>query len=162
MKKRWVLWFLWGLVLAVAVMIFLFSAQDAEDSSKTSGGITIWLIRLTHPDYDSMKAKARNALFRQYQYYVRKAAHFSEFALLGVSLRLLFGALRIPTPIPWAWLAGTLYACSDELHQSLVDGRASMWQDVAIDSAGALAGILLTSLILWRRKRGRVEKIPDQ
>ena len=153
MKKKWVIRFLWLLVILVAAIIFFFSSQNAEESSNTSGGLTGFLLRLFVPGYDSMTHKERTSLFKKIHHLVRKGAHFTEFALLGVSLRLLFQALSLRRPILWAWIAGTLYACTDELHQILVNSRAAMWQDVGIDSAGVLAGVLLVTL--WLLLRGR-------
>ena len=46
-----------------------------------------------------------------------------------------------------AWIAGTLYAASDEFHQLFVEGRTCAFRDVCIDSAGAAAGILIASII---------------
>ena len=157
MKKRWVLWLLWDLVLAVAGMIFFFSSQEGYASMKTSNGITYWMIRLFHPGYDGLGGKEKRAIFQRFQYIVRKGAHFSEFALLGVSLRLLFQALSLRLPLPLAYVAGTLYACIDELHQQFTGNRSPMWRDVGIDSAGVLCGAALVSLILWLRRR-RKEK----
>jgi VanZ family protein len=39
-----------------------------------------------------------------------------------------------------------LYAVTDEVHQTFVEGRAGAPLDVGIDALGALAGVLL-----WRR-----------
>lgn len=75
---------------------------------------------------------------------LRKAAHLTEYAILGA---LLLRATRRP------WLAlglAALYAASDEIHQSFVEGRHGAPLDVAIDTAGALAGILA-----WRWLAGR-------
>ena len=43
----------------------------------------------------------------------------------------------------WAWVVGTLYAASDEIHQLFVPGRSGQLRDVLLDSAGVAAGILL-------------------
>ena len=43
----------------------------------------------------------------------------------------------------WAWVVGTLYAASDEIHQLFVPGRSGQLRDVFLDSAGVAAGILL-------------------
>ncbi len=75
--------------------------------------------------------------------------------MLGASLLLLFHALRLRWPVLCAWIAGTLYACTDELHQVFVSGRAGMWQDVCIDSSGVLTAVLLTALWLHRRGKRR-------
>ncbi len=164
LKKKYVIGLLWLLVLAVAAMIFFFSSQDGFLSAQTSGGFTDFLIRVFRPDYASLSKAERRAVYSQYQYIARKTGHLSEFALLGFSLRLLFDALALKRPKLYAWIAGTLYACTDELHQKLVGGRAGMWQDVCIDSAGVLLGVLFISLVLWlirRRKEGKALPPPQ-
>lgn len=153
-KRKWLIAFLWLLVIAVAAMIFYFSSQPGEESSKTSAGLTAFVLRLLVPGFDSLSDAEKAVYFDRIIYFVRKAAHFTEFAMLGASLRLLFHALALRRPILTAWVAGTLYACIDELHQMFVDGRGPMWQDVCIDSAGVLTAVLLVTLWLrWRAKR---------
>jgi len=71
---------------------------------------------------------------------LRKLAHACEFALLGA---LLLRALRDERA---AFAAGVAYAISDEVHQLFVAGRVGSPRDVAIDSVGVVAGVLL-----WRR-----------
>ena len=61
----------------------------------------------------------------------------------------------------WHWLswAGcTLYAATDEIHQLFVAGRTGKWQDVLLDSSGALAGLLLAMFMLWLIRRRRAKK----
>ena len=159
MKKRKIILILWVLVLAVAAMIFAFSAQEGKNSSEVSAAIAKWLIHIIHPDYDDWPAAERSALFDTYHFIVRKTAHYSEFALLGALVRLLIEALEWKR-LPWllSWLAVTLYAVTDEVHQVFVDSRAGMWQDVCIDSAGALTAILLTSLVLALIKKKSEKK----
>ena len=154
-KRKWLIVYLWAQVIAVAAMIFFFSAQDGEDSMQASGGVVDFLIRLLVPDFDGMAEGDRLAIYGRLQFLVRKAAHFTEFAMLGASLRLLFHALCLRRPSLRAWITGTLYACSDELHQMLTGARSAMWQDVCIDSAGVLAAVLLVMLGLRMRERKR-------
>ena len=154
-NRKWLLVYLWAQVIAVAAMIFFFSAQGGEDSMRTSGGVVDFLLRLLVPNFDAMAERDQLAMYDRLQYLVRKAAHFTEFAMLGASLRMLFHALYLRRPVLWAWIAGTLYACSDELHQMLTGARSAMWQDVCIDSAGVLTAVLLVTLWLQLRKRKR-------
>ena len=72
----------------------------------------------------------------------RKIAHVAEFALLGA---LLFRALR---SAPVAVALGSLYAITDEVHQSFVDGRVGSPLDWAIDTVGVVAGVA----VLARRR----------
>ena len=70
---------------------------------------------------------------------LRKAAHVTEYAILGL---LLVRAIGRETP---AILIGVAYAISDELHQHFVRGRHSSPIDVAIDSVGVLIGVLVVA-----------------
>ena len=97
----------WLPVVAWAAAIFALSSVPALDS-----GLGVWDVVL------------------------RKAAHFTEFAVLGA---LLVRAVR---ELP-AFVAGVAYAVADELHQMLVPGRAGTLLDVAIDATGVLVGILV-------------------
>ena len=86
---------------------------------------------------------------------LRKLAHFSEFALLGIWLSWLLGMLGKPMPeaflIPV--LLGLLCACCDETIQLFVDGRASSLIDVWIDTGGALLGTLAVDSIKCKRRK---------
>ena len=46
-----------------------------------------------------------------------------------------------------------LYACSDEVHQLFVVGRAGQVKDVFIDTFGSFLGVLLYSFIYRFRRR---------
>lgn len=80
---------------------------------------------------------------------LRKLAHFTEFACLGMCLRWFFGMLRTRPLEHWAYplLAGILTACIDETIQVFVPGRGPSIRDVMIDTAGAVLGIGILSLI---------------
>jgi VanZ family protein len=75
----------------------------------------------------------------------RKAAHVAEYAILGALLaRALYDAM---TGWAWlAWLAGTAYAATDELHQHFVPGRQASLLDLVIDAAGVGIGVLAVRL----------------
>ena len=74
---------------------------------------------------------------------LRKIAHVGEFAVLGA---LLYRAVRRE---PAAIVLGSLYAVTDEVHQSFVTGRHGSPVDWVIDTAGVVAGVLLLS---WRSR----------
>ena len=141
----------------VAGMIFWFSAQDGATSGQLSGGITEKVVEVVEPDYDSLPEPEQQTLFDAVQFAVRKSAHFSEYALLGFLLRLLCASYALRRGGLVAWLCGTGYAATDELHQWFVAARSAMWQDVCLDSSGVLAGVLLATGILvlfaYRKRR---------
>ena len=74
---------------------------------------------------------------------LRKVAHFTEFAALGMCLAWLCGMLRKGKLQPFAW--GVLVACVDESIQRFVPDRGPSIRDVCIDAAGVLTGMVL----LW-------------
>lgn len=150
--------FLWLCTLAVAAAIFAFSAQDGPESTSASNAVAEFVIQVIDPDFESLPEAERASVFAFVKKLVRKGAHFSEFAALGFFIRLLVGSYALRRPTRLSWLAGTLYACTDELHQLFVASRACMWQDVLLDSCGVLAGVAAAyaALVLWERyARGR-------
>jgi VanZ family protein len=86
---------------------------------------------------------------------VRKAAHFLEYAVMGLLLRKALGPGRRA-----AWLALALAIPSaDEAIQLFVPGRSSSPRDVAIDFAGALTGLGVCILLEGLRAR-RARRTP--
>ena len=150
------------LLLGWMLMIFLLSAQNAEDSSETSGEVVSRFISFLFPNFDEFSAKTQENIMGIYQFFVRKVAHFTIFAILGVlsflntvsfkNMKLKFRALS-------ALLFSMLYAVSDEIHQLLVPGRSGEIRDVLIDSLGAVSGILFVFIIIKFTKSGKIKKI---
>jgi VanZ family protein len=68
---------------------------------------------------------------------LRKGAHMTEYAILGL---LLLRALGRELP---AFAIGIAYAISDELHQHFVRGRHASPIDVLIDTVGLAIGIFV-------------------
>src|SRR5262249_33537483 len=68
---------------------------------------------------------------------LRKGAHMTEYAILGL---LLLRALGRELP---ALAIGIAYAISDELHQHFVRGRHASPIDVLIDTVGLAIGIFI-------------------
>ncbi len=50
-----------------------------------------------------------------------------------------------------AWLSATGYAGLDEFHQMMTGGRTPMFQDVMLDSIGALTAVILCVLLRHSR-----------
>lgn len=151
------------LVIAWAGVIFSFSAQNADKSSETSGRIVTKVVRVIVPDYESLTLERQESLLQTITLVVRKGAHFSEYLVFGMLLWQLIGTYtdRRKRQAFAAWMIGTVYAGSDELHQMFSDGRAARIGDVCIDSAGVVCGIFICMaatclLAAYRRKRGMI------
>ena len=147
------------LVILWMIVIFLFSAADGNESSKTSGWVGRIIGSIFHSDFEDWTEEEQEAYAEKIEYPIRKAAHATEYAVLAL---LFFGALPFEGKKRYllSWLFAALYACTDEFHQLFVPGRAGTLFDVGVDSLGALAGLLILWGILSLRKKLR--KHPDE
>ena len=117
--------------------------------SSFESGLVVSLIR---PIFETLGVTDVDAM----TFVVRKGAHFSEYAVLGVLAWGLFRARlreRGRAPFPAAFLVALVPAC-DEGIQLLVPGRSGQLGDVMIDLAGVCFGVLLALLAsAWARSR---------
>ena len=88
---------------------------------------------------------------------LRKLAHLAEYAVLGA---LLCRALRRPG---LALVLATLYAVSDEVHQSFVPNHTPDLGDLAADTLGGIVGATLRAvarLLAGIKKRAAPQGAP--
>lgn len=84
----------------------------------------------------------------------RKLLHVTAYALLSwLWWRALRTRLEPPTALIASVAIAIAYACSDEFHQTFVDGRNGTPIDVAIDSVGA--GLFAFACLRTDRVAGR-------
>ena len=135
LKKHWKYISL-ALLLAFTIIIFSFSCDSAAESSEKSGFFTG--ILQSACDFLNLDVEVVESV-------IRKTAHVIEFALLG-SLAILtsraFGYGASP-----AMLYSLLVATIDETIQIYSPERFSSTEDVLLDFAGALFGMLAVFLL---------------
>ena len=136
------------LIILWLCMIFGHSLMPGEVSYEESGFFTELLLRLF-----PFAGTAENIGF-----IIRKAAHFTEFMILGILLTVRFFDSFDKFMKRFMTLAATglTAAFIDETIQIFVKGRGSSVADMWVDLAGAATGILITSLIVNRRKRKHI------
>lgn len=155
-----------GLTLAIMVLIFCFSAQSGGESGSLSDTIARMLASAFVGGFDNMPIEQQTQIIAQMSWPIRKTAHASEYACLAMSLVITCwqiaawrhetreGARLCPRRVPFvgmtAFVIAVLYACSDEIHQLFIDGRAGQVADVLVDASGAAIGCLLMCLLMWR------------
>lgn len=134
------------LALVWMCVIFAFSAQTKEESGAVSEGISYRIVNATGVLFRLHIDEARiREIAGTIEHFVRKGAHMTEYAVLAVLLYLWLGRWKL-SRLRAAGIAAVLaimYACSDEIHQLFVAGRAGMVSDVLVDSAGAMLGLAL-------------------
>ena len=80
------------------------------------------------------------------EFFIRKAAHLTEYACLGFLLLRAFYAttiLKRKVAVIITLLISFIYACSDEFHQMITPHRTPLFTDVMLDSLGVFIGMLL-------------------
>lgn len=155
MKKKFVLWIP---VIAWMILIFCFSAQNADESDKTSGIAAKIFEYLINTIFGSSSDSFKSTLLNNCHFIVRKTAHFTEYTILGILSSIAFKSCDKLS----AWLKKIfpaalclLYAASDELHQAFVPGRSCQFRDVMIDFSGAVFGILIFSLFVFKKTKAK-------
>ena len=121
--------------LLILNLLFIWgnSLMPGEQSSELSGGLMEWVVEIVGEEIPNG------------EFLLRKLAHFSEFASLGLLLTWLSlllsqsGIHRVTMPL----LGGMTAALVDETIQVLTPERGPSVVDVWIDTAGAAAGILI-------------------
>lgn len=141
----------WLPLLVWVALIFVGSTDlmSAEHTSRFLVPFLRWLSPTISPE-----------TLMQIHFYLRKAAHVSEYAVLAA---LLYRALVNTALLGRVILSATvvllfcgIYAASDEFHQSFVPSRTATARDVVIDGCGAIVGVLLIQLLRREPVRTRL------
>lgn len=157
MKKAYLV----HIFITIAVMLFIFiqSALPGELSGAESNIVVQFIVRITGWNEEVLHL------------FVRKAAHFTEFLILGICLtinmrelrakRIDAGEISPDAPVRGyclaAWMIGTAYAVTDEVHQLFVPDRACSLIDVCIDSAGVACGVFIYYMTSTLVKQNRLK-----
>lgn len=142
MKRRI---FLIAAIIWMAVIFFM-SARDGTESAEDSGRVGRLIGTIFIRDFSSWDRASQDEFAEQISFPVRKAAHMTEYAILGF---LLTGACddrrkrRLLRAAGCAFLISFCYAGADEIHQIFIPDREGAFRDVLFDSAGNIIGILV-------------------
>ena len=131
-------------------LIYSFSAQTGEVSGALSYEVSYQIVETKNEvlnenkTYDELAYSASSI-----EFYVRKAAHMTEYAVLSVLIMLALivdGLKGTRLPVISAIIA-TVFAATDEFHQRFVPGRYGCLRDVLIDAAGSIIGLMIAYVI---------------
>lgn len=137
------------LLAATFATIFHFSSQIAEESDSVSRGVLRKLID-TFPYTRNLSEQTKLKLVEHGDPIIRKLAHFSIYALVGVWIMAFMSTFQTRLYKKWlvSMVVGVGYAALDEYHQGFVAGRGPSLIDVGIDSLGVLTGIFVVLIII--------------
>ncbi len=137
--------FWWSLVILWCVVIFCFS-----EFSFFTGENTEKVIRHVMKYLSLSRAEVGDGASSPLNFVIRKFAHLSAFGILA----FLVWKAMFPHRFAYmgAWSFATVYAATDEWHQSFEPGRTALFSDVLIDACGAALALLFVRIYL-RMKR---------
>ena len=145
MKKLVILIF----IILWMITIFMFSNQGGTESSGVSKRITNSIVDFLHIT-DGCEEKETIKVINNIEHIIRKLAHYSLYAIGGFLIFLEINMFKISflLKILYTQILGTLYACTDELHQLMIPKRSGEIRDVIIDSCGVFSGIIVAIIVI--------------
>ena len=127
------------LVILWMAIIFCFSNQKADDSSKLSDGL---IVKVANIFVDkNLSTKDKEIILEKYTTIVRKTAHFAIYLVLGILVINFLCEYNIKHIILASIMVCLLYSITDEVHQLFIEGRSGEVRDVLIDTIGSFVGI---------------------
>ena len=139
----------YGPLIIWAALIFI-GSSNLLSGSNTS----MFLVRPLH----WLLPRASDATLHAIHLGLRKAGHFTEYAVLALlAARAFRKSSRELLRVRWFWASLCLviiYSLSDEFHQSFVPSRGASIYDSLIDSLGGLTALALVAF-KTRRKPGQ-------
>ncbi len=150
MKKQSKQSIVWSIALTILLallyyIIFSFSGQDGEQSGGISYKVSEQCVEIVNTVAKKNWAQSmKQRLAVRFEYPIRKLAHFTEYACMGVLVYGLLlqwlqsGKLRGIVTVFWVFVS----ACGDEIHQMYVPGRDGDFTDVCLDTCGGIFGML--------------------
>lgn len=142
-------------------MIFSFSAQNGETSGSLSGSIALKTVQVFDKLTFGHRSEENIALLaKKLEFPIRKAAHFTEYAVLGCMwfffFRIFLGkAGGKKQRICMLVCVGIVFlsAVGDEFHQTFISGRSGNFGDVLLDTAGGFTWISLCGFFTRRARK---------
>ncbi len=140
------------LLALLLAFIWLHSMMPAEDSAEESQRVGQFLT----PFLELLVGEGNVT-----DHLVRKLAHFCEYGALGILVGALLLVKKESGIFRWSYalLCALAVAVIDESIQLLADGRGAQVQDVLLDTAGSLTGLLavwlIATLVRWLRRRDK-------
>lgn len=142
-------------------MIFSFSAQDGEQS----GGLSLMISEKCVEFVNSISGKQWSQaiisdMAAYWEHPLRKLAHFSEYACMGVLVYTMWrpwrerGRFLYLLTVTWVFVS----AAADEFHQLFVPDRYGSFKDVLLDTLGGAFGILFCVVVEILFQKGAEKK----
>ncbi|MFF2753757.1 VanZ family protein [Psychrobacillus sp. NPDC058041] len=151
-------------LLILLIIVFISSGQTPEQQSLV-GTLEKWLPNkpfesfLSHfhiPYWGILVSIEERGYYPFVEFLIRKGTHFCYFGMIALAVYAALPRFKYRTLS--AAILTMLFAIADEFHQSLTSGRTATSQDVMLDTAGAITGLLIWKLIKTIKQRKFAKK----
>ena len=130
------------LLLTMSFIIFSFSMQVADVSNEQSGFIVNLVLTIFVPIFGNIFS------IDTLTHIIRKLAHFSEYALLGILGSNTKEAWKNSKYSYLLYIYGPINAVLDETIQYFTPGRSCQISDMILDSCGYVVGFLFLTVLI--------------
>lgn len=152
----------WMLVILWACFIFIMSNMDTNESNNKSKKVINEVIEKsseTTSDLNitnkQLSERKKKKVINELNHPLRKVAHATEYLILTILLihAITRSGISGKRVFLYALLICFIYACSDEYHQTFVNGRTGQFTDSLIDTAGGVIGCFLVMVVKYLKNR---------
>ena len=137
------LWIRWVTTLCWALLIYHLSTEGFGSS------FTAWVLSQI---LSLFQLHVSPGTLEFLNFLVRKLAHLTEYAVFAQLVYVsLLGVAQLewkPRAAFWSAVVAGTYSLTDEFHQLFVPNRTASLVDCAIDTTGAVLGLLLVYLLI--------------
>ena len=151
-------------LLLLFVVVFLASGQTAEQQSMQdilkawlpNKPLESFLSLFQVPYWGILVSVEERGYYAFVEFLIRKGTHFIYFGIIALAIYIAlprFKYRKVTTVV-----ITMLLAIADEFRQSLTSGRTASFQDVLLDTSGAISALLFMSFIQWFKQRKHVDR----
>ncbi|WP_342567217.1 VanZ family protein [Psychrobacillus sp. FSL K6-4046] len=146
-------------LLLLILFVFIASGQTSEQQSLETV-LKNWLpnkplesfLSLFHIPYWGFYVSVEERGYYAFvEFLIRKGTHFFYFGLIGLAIYIALPKKKYRKLL--AILITFFLGAADEFHQSFTSGRSALFQDVLLDTSGAIFAMLLLTLVQWLKNR---------
>lgn len=129
------------------IIIFAFSQASGTKSSQTSNAVIKNIVIIINKIQNKeVTSKDLKIAYQKYSFIIRKAAHFTEYFILGIFSYMCINSHTDKRVMLISLIFCLIYASTDEIHQLFIDGRGARFMDVLIDGSGSALSLFLIKL----------------
>ncbi len=144
-----------GILLIIWMgVIFYMSSDNGDESGEESSRVVSFIVstydKVVGSSEETINYHKSDEFMGQATFIFRKICHFSEYLILSIiSFAFIesLNKLKLLLCLLYSFIFSVIYAITDEIHQTFVDGRSGQVTDVLIDTSGVIVGCLIIYFI---------------